>query len=55
MTVVENETVVANGPGVNDAEVADPTTVSVESVDGLARSTSGCDPSTGSSPAVTDS
>jgi spoIIIJ-associated protein len=31
MTVVENETVVANGPAVNDAEVADPTTISVES------------------------
>lgn len=31
MTVVENETVVANGPGANDAGVADPSTVPVES------------------------
>ncbi|MGZ6806698.1 MAG: Jag family protein [Mycobacteriaceae bacterium] len=31
MTVVENETVVANGPGANDAEVVDPSTVPVES------------------------
>jgi spoIIIJ-associated protein len=31
MTVVENETVVANGPGANDAGVVDPSTVPVES------------------------